>query len=414
MVHQGSVCVSSISCEMPSREQVLPDSPETPKTPLHVHQQWSMYRMYECEQTSRMKGSNDTKQRPSDNKIAPKVPEKAVENSSAREALVDLDENMPEELLDALDSRYASGALLQRYASTEVEMADMVQNKRFNSNRVLPADARQVCLKALEVCLGLTGLDPSKRFDAALLLDAHCAVVLGTSSVEDLVFDLPAITTAVATLIRKDATQKGYATLAALTRVGAKVAEWLETLGYHCDGTLTQEDVLRQEKLVLASVEWRLGSATAYSWINIFSQRFDVLTHGSYTQVVDWAKVSATAASSTLMVHFPAFQANGSCQPRQTGQGLWALYLVIAGLVPLDSLRPRDIDPAEWQALFLESQQKGELPQHVKMEDSVLNGLLYLLSSTCGSRLEVLQQDLLRTMEQMRAVVRTATLAARA
>eukprot|EP00446_Apocalathium_sp_SHHI-4_P010482 CAMPEP_0177161222 /NCGR_PEP_ID=MMETSP0367-20130122/5247_1 /TAXON_ID=447022 ORGANISM="Scrippsiella hangoei-like, Strain SHHI-4" /NCGR_SAMPLE_ID=MMETSP0367 /ASSEMBLY_ACC=CAM_ASM_000362 /LENGTH=401 /DNA_ID=CAMNT_0018606933 /DNA_START=27 /DNA_END=1229 /DNA_ORIENTATION=+ len=357
--------------------------PLTPSTPEHVKERTEKMQRFEQEVKRRLKP-------------------KQVEKSS--EVLATPALNLVEDLLDELDARGAAGEMLSQYMLEQSEVQALIAARGPSQGAIhLPAEIREICLRTMAALVSLVGLNDSKRIDAALLLDTYCA--LQKSSMEDLIESIPATCAAVVHLLRKMESQKCSTTSAALARVASQASLMLQQVGYRSMPEVTQQDVLQQEHLIRATLQWRLRGATVPTWLQLICKRMDVISCGNWSGVIEWVIASSSASAMTLVLHQRAY---ADMAPQQMANGLLGVFLVTAGLVPLQSMKPADVMLGEWEALYAKSQGQGCIPT-CTLHPSMTPRFLCLLEMASGCRLDLLQNDMLATMSAMLEIVRKAT-----
>mmetsp|Transcript_66956 Transcript_66956/g.192540 ORF Transcript_66956/g.192540 Transcript_66956/m.192540 type:complete len:432 (-) Transcript_66956:71-1366(-) len=386
--------------------------PLTPSTPEHVKERTEKMQRFEQEVKRRLKPkqvekSSEVLATPALNLAGPARPEvmaAARAQAAAAATAVSLDTGVREDLLDELDARGAAGEMLSQYMLEQSEVQALIAARGPSQGAIhLPAEIREICLRTMAALVSLVGLNDSKRIDAALLLDTYCA--LQKSSMEDLIESIPATCAAVVHLLRKMESQKCSTTSAALARVASQASLMLQQVGYRSMPEVTQQDVLQQEHLIRATLQWRLRGATVPTWLQLICKRMDVISCGNWSGVIEWVIASSSASAMTLVLHQRAY---ADMAPQQMANGLLGVFLVTAGLVPLQSMKPADVMLGEWEALYAKSQGQGCIPT-CTLHPSMTPRFLCLLEMASGCRLDLLQNDMLATMSAMLEIVRKAT-----
>lgn len=389
--------------------------PLTPSTPEPVKERTEKMQHFEQEMKRRLKPqqaldvekSSEVLARPALNLAGPARPGVMVAaraQAATAATAVSFDTGVREDLLDQLDARGAAGELLSQYLLEQSEVQALIAARGPSQGAIhLPAEIREICLRTMAALVSLVGLNDSKRIDAALLLDTYCA--LQKSSMEDLIESIPATCAAVVHLLRNMESQKCSTTTAALARVASQASLMLQQVGYRSMPEVTKQDVLQQERVIRATLQWRLRGATVPTWLQLICKRMDVISCGNWSGVIEWVIASSSASAMTLVLHQRAY---ADMAPQQMANGLLGVFLVTAGLVPLQSMKPADVVLGEWEALYAKSQGQGCIPT-CTLHPSMTPRFLCLLEMASGCRLDLLQNDMLATMSAMLEIVRKAT-----
>mmetsp|Transcript_81041 Transcript_81041/g.127647 ORF Transcript_81041/g.127647 Transcript_81041/m.127647 type:complete len:393 (-) Transcript_81041:223-1401(-) len=308
-----------------------------------------------------------------------------------------------EEVQDSFDSQGASDELLEywtrqennawRYgqrASTEnAEATELLQSRdgllspaNFMDGRTLSQPLRYLAIQILRMFVH----DPNSLGEATILFDNY--VFLTNETDVDMVYMLPATCAAIAALL-----QKTEDALADFNVDVSLVCQQALLAGYPVVARVTSEMIANQERRILETLEWRIALPTIDKWTAMFTVRFNTLTRCGLVDDLRelWQLPYAMGMHIAMCEAFSKYSS-----PKSLAVGLKCIQLVLAGLIPLQALRPPKLSSREWELLF----DAGRLPWPKVKHDKpagVTNLLPDFLPWTFGISFEEVQEHCLTT-----------------
>jgi hypothetical protein len=256
------------------------------------------------------------------------------------------DARLPAKLLDALFAHSVSSEHVAVLARQEAQACSM-PHKSLNAEL---EQFREPTLRFLSQLSVACRLPETGQFAALELLDMFHARGGGSSQFLE---SLPAACAAAVTLVGKGEDSSFAATPDQMAAQASSFAKWLRSQGAELSPEVSGEDVIRQELHILVSLEWQWQYPSVHIWLDMLSQRFQILSGNAYRSSIDFAKIRGLTTHWGLL-HSRARMDGTS--PRRVACGLFCLQLVAARLLPLDALRPARVSEQEWERLLKQGQ----------------------------------------------------------
>lgn len=133
-----------------------------------------------------------------------------------------------------------------------------------------------------------------------------------------------------------------------MQREVAKLAKWLG-LPEQTVTELRTQHFRTFEEAFLGAVGWEVAPMTAEAWMLAYGARLDAGTFGLFTQSIEWMLQHGLPIVQLLHQHASVFELP---PPQRLARGVLALGVAAANLLPLDIMRPSDIDSDAWAALY--------------------------------------------------------------
>jgi len=236
-------------------------------------------------------------------------------------------------------------------------------------------------------------LPPEGLAKAVTLLDVYCSRTPGDCRIHI----LPGICAAICSILKKSdaAFPQGISrdllrtVIVLMSRVQPS-CPWVGLIGHLGLG--------RMEQRVLQVLQWHIDPATVESWIVAMTTRMNVATHGVFMTCMDWIRCQATNLARSMLQRMTMME----LEPKRAARGLICHGLVIARLLPLEMLRPADVNSQIWEQFFRHSQW-GAVPACALPPQGQSSVFAFLKMATSSTSAE-LRQDALRIASAMQSI----------
>lgn len=305
-----------------------------------------------------------------------------------------------DDIIDELSRLGASCELLTQYAREEALLLDQFAQGG-GPAVIIPQEVREVALRVLHMMTNSAGLDASRGwFDAVLLVDAYCTAP--NKSAANVLASMPSTCAAAVALLRKaDASGSGIKA-ANVAQIASKAATCFQSAGFAVETAVTVKEMLNQEQGLLQALQWRVGRPNVGSWLTLLCNRMNIFSRWTCKPTLEWILTSCLASASTLVLRRVTY---AQMAPKTMANGLFCVFLTVAGMIPLEALKPARIRLEDWQELYVEGQCQA-LPTYNLPETSTA-GTLRVLELASGSKIQALQEDMAVVMQTMREIVRS-------
>lgn len=307
-------------------------------------------------------------------------------------------------VLDSLDDNGVSDELLAHWSMQEKQglrpVADRDPEACSHEEGGLPAQARQAAMSFLVHLPQCVGLPATSWFEAATLLDMYYLKAMKPSV--DAVDSLAATCVAIIAILKKDDCLSARVDSSIFVPRACMLAKHLEQLGYDVP-TVTADLIDEQERHVLRLLEWRVHVPSSFSWISAFTVRFNVFTRSMFSSQLSWVWQQSVSGSRFFTMQQAA---SSDLPPATLAAGLFAIGLVTAGLIPLESLQPADMGDEEWLQLYKDVQANGQQPgPQCKLPEKHARCVLEILAMAVGVSVDEIRQCCSIAFNGMRTAV---------
>lgn len=330
------------------------------------------------------------------------------------------DSILPEELAEKLLARGVTGDLLKHWAELEHQELKALQRQQ---GEPVSQELRSVALKTAGVLVKIGAHSPSDWFDSAVLIDkllskdasvdklpVKCAAAV---AIQKKFFgnrgEVPGASGASAMVVGSSTScsSTGPSRTAAFAKIANSTAQYLATLG-HPDAAkseITPQAIDEQERALLKMLKWQIHRPSVVAWLGLLCGRLDVLSENRWSSALDWIANSKTMQdiAGTLVLQHASYGPE-TC-PRRVASGLFCLFLVSSRLLPMDVLRPDNVEPAAWQEMF--ASQCGGLPPPCQLSPARVASMLEVMPLVTGRRLTSLKDDLHHVLVAMQKVAQS-------
>jgi len=181
-----------------------------------------------------------------------------------------------------------------------------------------------------------------------------------------------------------------------------QLAQWLQRAGCPAQEA-TEEDLSKQECVLLEALEWQINLPSIESWMSMFCTRFNVLTRGLFVPSLNWVWEQGIFYARMVVMQRATSK---ELPPRRQAIGLLSLSFASARLLELEALRPHKLCSTMWEQLFVQSQLQGSVPPCV-LRPGHARRVLELLQVTMDTNLVDLQEDCERVAVLLRDALTT-------
>jgi len=284
---------------------------------------------------------------------------------------------------DTLLAQAASTELIQTWADLENKLLE----HRSNNREPLLIQARYSSILFIGyLCESIIELPPQAWFEAALLLD-----VLDMSSAEGIaVQDLPEICIILAVSLKKIETADFQPQWPNLVAHASQLAEHLEFHGVH-PPEVTPNSLRRMELRVLSDLGWSLSVPTVEKWMTAFCTRLITYKEDpGCMHHVSWVWQCCIAKARFFVTRQAA---SPNCKPRSLAQGLFCTALLATGILPVEALRPAEMESQQWVTLAMAALSYMPPSQGTNDVQASEEQTLREVMDATGSELAMLKQD---------------------
>jgi len=135
-----------------------------------------------------------------------------------------------------------------------------------------------------------------------------------------------------------------------------KTREFAQQLRSQCEMNsrldIAMEDIGNAERTLASTLRWQFNVPSIQQWLQLFVDRI-VAIFPRTGHILDWVyQMGIHLAKQIAFKHILYKQAF----PQQVAQGLFCTGLVLAGIVPVETLCPADVDEDAWKAKWRNQQ----------------------------------------------------------
>jgi len=131
-------------------------------------------------------------------------------------------------------------------------------------------------------------------------------------------------------------------------------------------------------------LRWQVNVPSIETWLSVFCTRLMLMSDTALFPCLQWVQWFCTMHAEPFVLLRPACP---TLTPRSAAQGLLCTGLLAAGLVPLDSMTPTELEVEAWDTIFQQLQ-----PQET--QGLMWPGLVDHLETATCSDIATLQNDL--------------------
>jgi len=327
-----------------------------------------------------------------------------------------LENGLPEDTVDTLIWKGVSSPVLLQWAKNE---AKVHPHKKSNDLTIekdikdifaheierkilsyvveqLPLAVRHAVLRFMQHLVEkVVRLELSSWFDAVLIFDL--CYQKGKIAQEA----IPVTCVAIVAMLRKADTAQELVDMTGMAFEASTLAEYLGSLGLHMGAEVSARDVVEREQELLQILEWRINFTSVQKWLRSTCDRFNIISRGGLAQSLEWVFQQGTSSAASYL------QGVSSCErwrPQQMANGLFCIGLIAARLLPLESMRPTEVAPQEWEELFASSQGRQGPVQAAYLPAEHLQHMFHTLQVTTGCNIAQLRSDCYDAVLAMRDV----------
>eukprot|EP00931_Biecheleriopsis_adriatica_P051040 TRINITY_DN29568_c0_g1_i1.p1 TRINITY_DN29568_c0_g1~~TRINITY_DN29568_c0_g1_i1.p1 ORF type:complete len:357 (+),score=88.15 TRINITY_DN29568_c0_g1_i1:43-1113(+) len=219
----------------------------------------------------------------------------------------------------------------------------------------LPVLHRSAALRSLAQLLNFVTRSQSGWFKGAAMLDSYC------SEASPRVELLPAICASLVRILHKSenrASQSFGMDALSLQHGTSELSSWLSAAGHEVP-EMTEELLLKQEMSIVNALGWKVKRACVEQCSMLFGVRFEFLAGSAWQRCLREMGMKILVLGRAVVMCQAAV---ATVTQRSLSLGLHGLCMIEAGILPLDFLRPEDMDSEEWTAAFIRSQPDGVAP----------------------------------------------------
>jgi len=246
---------------------------------------------------------------------------------------------LTEEIEDRLEQLGADTARIQVWTMLERNLLKSVRE----AHDVLPERTRGDILTYVSGLAHVVAIPEDKVFTAAALFDL-AFLRMGHADAKT---KLPELSCAVINVMRKidDASYDTRGTdLVQRTCVFAKQLRSKGDANTNID--IAMEDIVKAERALLSALQWQIDIPSLQQWLQLLVNRFAVLCPWT-TQRLKWVHSVTFQYGKCIVLKQVTYK---QVCPQEVAHGLFCTGLVLAGIVPIESLCPVGVDKVLWEA----------------------------------------------------------------
>lgn len=304
------------------------------------------------------------------------------------------DSALREEVADSLRARGVASELIKGWALREQQALCPHSHDSLDASPLDPV-MREAALQILHVLGEVAGLGLAGWYTAAVLFDAQ--YLRRKSRVHEA---LPTVCAAVVSLVRKTDSSTWRCRADALADKASELARGLHVYPHSADCEVKLQDLLQEERAILKTMGWRLDIPSVFSWMSALCERFNIVSCGLVASNLEFVfQQLALPGARTLVMRNAA---TPELAPRRVANGLFCLGLVTAQLMPLDALRPDELDSQSWEALFTRG--PGAVPR-CALPPGHARQIFEVLQVAAGCDADTLKADALAVALELQAAL---------
>jgi len=252
---------------------------------------------------------------------------------------------LTEEMEDRLEQLGADTARIQVWAELEKKLVKSVRE----AQHVLPEGTRGDIFSYFTGLADVVAFPEDKVFTAAILFDL-AFLRMGHAAAKT---KLPELSCAVINVVKKIDDESYDIRGTHLVQRTRGLAEQLRSKGdMNTKHDIALEDIVKAERALLSALQWQLNFPSLQQWLQVFVDRFVVLCP-STEQHLQWVHRVTVEYGKRIVLKQVTYKE--AC-PQEVAHGLFCTGLVLAGVVPIESLCPIGMDKFLWETQWQNTQ----------------------------------------------------------